>query len=106
MENKYKQVKVTLDINDHVKLQNHCREQGVSMASFFRDLVSFKIDDIRKPRVKKEFKVADPKLLYELNRIGVNLNQIAEHSNQHKMLDLQVLTHLVMIEKKLKKLLK
>lgn len=106
MPNKYKQVKVTLGINDHVNLQNYCREQGITMASFFRDLVFLKIDDIRKPRSKKEFKVADPKLLYELNRIGVNLNQIAIHSNQNKAIDLQVLTHLVRIEKKLKKLLK
>ena len=106
MANTYKQVKVTLDIDDHVKLQNYCREQGVSMAAFFRSSVSLTIDDIRHPIIKKEHKTTDPKLLYQLNRIGINLNQITRYTNENRAIDFKVLSQLLSIEKRLKKLLK
>lgn len=45
---------------------------------------------------------ADPKLLYELNRIGVNLNQIARQLNTSKQVDnLEILSALVDIERRL-----
>ena len=106
MTSKYKQVKVSLKIDDHIKLQEHCRENGVTMASFFRDLVNYEIEDIRKPRSKRETKIADPKLLYHLNKIGNNLNQIAKNLHQKRELDFKVLFQLVEIEKRIKKLLK
>lgn len=33
---------------------------------------------------RRTVKAADPQLLYELNRIGVNLNQIARYCNSHQ----------------------
>ena len=106
MGNKYKQVKVNLKIDDHTKLQEDCRNNGITMASFFRDLVQYKIEDIRKPRAKRETKIADPKLLYHLNKIGNNLNQISKNTHQKREIDFKVLSQLVEIEKKLKKLLR
>ena len=43
-------------------------------------------------------------LLYEINRIGNNLNQIAKHCNTTKTIDKLVLQSLVEIEKKLNEL--
>lgn len=34
--------------------------------------------------LRRKAKEVDPKLLFELNRIGVNLNQIAKHCNQYQ----------------------
>ena len=55
---------------------------------------------------KRQPKVIDPALLFELNRIGVNLNQIARQCNSQKpSIDLvSVLATLREIEKNLKKL--
>jgi len=43
--------------------------------------------------------------LYEINRIGNNLNQIAKHCNIKKSVDKLVLKELVDIEKKLNELM-
>ncbi len=55
---------------------------------------------------KRQPKVIDPTLLFELNRIGVNLNQIARQCNsQRPSIDLvSVLAELRAIEKNLKAL--
>ena len=47
---------------------------------------------------------SDPKLLYELNRIGVNLNQIARKLNQNDVNSLAILSVLSEIEQELRKL--
>jgi antitoxin component of RelBE/YafQ-DinJ toxin-antitoxin module len=47
----------------------------------------------------------EQKILFELNRIGNNLNQISKYANTHKKLDMQILSSLARIEDDLKKLL-
>jgi len=47
----------------------------------------------------------EQKILFELNRIGNNLNQISKYANIHKKLDMQILSSLARIEDDLKKLL-
>ena len=44
------------------------------------------------------------RLVYELNRIGQNLNQIAKYTNSKKILDKLVLGELIQIEKQLQKI--
>lgn len=45
------------------------------------------------------------KLLYEVNKIGVNINQIARYCNKYREVDVYVLEKLLEIERNLKKLL-
>lgn len=54
-------------------------------------------------RVKTPTPKADPQLLYELNRVGVNLNQIARRLNTSEPVsNLAVLEVLLRLEKQLK----
>ena len=103
---KYKQVKINLEVDDHDKLQKYCIDEGITMASFFRNLAEYKIENIREPRNTREHKTTDPNLLYQLNKMGINLNQIAKYSNQNQEVALKVLMQLASIEKLLKELLK
>ena len=66
------------------------------LAEWIRDTVLFS-------EPQRKIKTVDPKLLFELNRIGVNLNQIAHQCNSQKPnIDLiSVLAELRTIEKKL-----
>jgi len=50
-------------------------------------------------------KSLDIKMIYEVNRIGRNINQIAKHLNKDKVLDKQMFVLMVEIEKKLKELI-
>lgn len=52
------------------------KAQG-NISDWMRDIV-FK----GKPKKTKKAKPVNPELLYELNKIGVNLNQIAKHLNK------------------------
>jgi len=47
----------------------------------------------------------DKELLYEINRIGNNLNQIAKHCNINKSVDKLVLKSLVEIERKINEII-
>ena len=44
-------------------------------------------------------------MVYQVNKIGINLNQISYHVNTKKCVDMQVLQRLVNIERTLKELL-
>jgi len=50
----------------------------------------------------KEFR----KLLYEVNKIGVNLNQIARYCNKYREIDCEVLAQLIEIKRELKTLVR
>jgi len=98
----YKQVKVNLAIDDHAQLKLYCEINNITLAEFFRASANYKINDARQAQKKRVYKVADPQLLYHLNKIGNNLNQIAKHANECNALDYQVLGELAYIEKLLK----
>lgn len=63
------------------------------------------IHAIRRGRPKKG-KGKNDKLLYELHKIGNNINQIAKYANTHKKLDDYILISLSKIEKQLEGLVK
>ena len=77
------------------------------MSEFSRKSVNSKIENAPAPKTKKVYKVADPQLLYELNKIGTNLNQIAKSLNSKKddVSNVSILRELVTLEKKLNELL-
>jgi len=55
--------------------------------------------------LRKKIKMpVEKKVLYEINRIGNNLNQIAKYVNTKKVIDKIVLKKLIEIEKQVKEL--
>jgi hypothetical protein len=75
-------VNVTEDV--HAKLVEIAKKHNITLAELFRLSVHTEIENAPKPKKKKSkiiYKRTDPNLLYEVNKIGVNLNQIARHLN-------------------------
>jgi hypothetical protein len=102
---KYKQVKVNLNDDDYKKVSDYCDEFGISFSEFFRQKIDAKIDSPRVRNRRVKYRKIDPTLLYEINSIGVNLNQIAKYANSDNELDNDLLIKLINIEKKLQRLL-
>ncbi len=92
---KYKQIKVNVTEDVHTKLVQIAKKHNITLAELFRLSVHTEIENAPSPiKVKSKiiYKQTDPNLLYEVNKIGVNLNQIARHLNSGKDdLKLQIL---------------
>jgi len=56
-------------------------------------------NDIKNIKTIKTKIETNKRIVYELNRIGLNLNQIAKYANSKKVLDKLVLEELIQIEK-------
>jgi len=100
-----KQVKVGLKPEHFEKLENFAEAKGITKAEWIRQKLKLEYENVRQPTVITVAKTTDPKVLYELQKIGTNLNQLALHANTNKTLDRMILTHLVSIEDRLKALL-
>ncbi len=92
-----KKVTIRLTQDEYNKLNNETQKLNMSMSELIRHKILNK-----KVRVKSKLST---QAIYELNRIGNNLNQIAKHCNITKTIDKLVLQQLVDIEKELKNLL-
>ena len=55
-------------------------------------------------RLKKKNEVIR-RLVYEINKLGINLNQVARHCNRYREVDALVLEEIIAIERKLTELL-
>jgi len=99
------QVKVTMKPKDHNKLLLVAEENHQTKADYIRSVLKIKIENAPALKVKKTYKMTDPNLMYQIVKIGVNLNQIAKHANIKKRVEREILTALVRIEKDLKQLL-
>lgn len=77
----YKQVKINLTPEDYLRIAKIAAEENLSLAELFRSRLSAKIENPPMRKKSVVYKSTDPKLLYELNRIGTNLNQIAKKLN-------------------------
>lgn len=76
-EKRTKRIEIAVTTDELVEL--HKRKTKPRLAEWMRETaLNEKIN--RKPKIKP----VDPKLLYELNKIGVNLNQIAKYCNAKK----------------------
>ena len=102
-----KQIKVFFPVSDYETLKQTSKDHNLTMSEFIRKSVNSKIENAPAPKTKKVYKVADTQLLYELNKIGVNLNQIAKNLNAKKddVSNVAILRELVTLEKKLNELL-
>lgn len=105
MPSKNKQVKVLFKPNEFANLEQLAKAKGVSKAEWIRQKIGATFDDVRQPHYQKVEKSVPHEVLYELNKIGNNLNQIATYANRNKALDRTILKGLVSIEDRLKALL-
>lgn len=81
---KYKQIKVNVTEDVHTKLVRIAKKHNITLAELFRLSVYTEIENAPSPKKEKSkiiYRITDPNLLYEVNKIGVNLNQIARHLN-------------------------
>ncbi len=105
MSSKYKQVKINFKPEQFARLEELAEEKGLSKSDWIRQKIGANFEEARQPTDKTEAKVTDPKVLYELQKIGNNLNQVATYANINKALDRIILKSLVTIENRLKTLL-
>ena len=81
---KYKQIKVNVTEGVHLQLVEIAKNHNITLAELFRLSVHTSIKNAPSPRKEKSkivYKQTDPNLIYEVNKIGVNINQIARHLN-------------------------
>jgi len=96
---KQRMLQVRIDEDDYDRLQQLAEETGISMSSLVRD-------HIGKIRVRNRSDERDRVAM--LNRINANLNMIARWVNTHKSaaVSVEVLTHLMAIEREVEALAK
>jgi len=88
------------------KLELIAKSKGITVSELIRASV-FKLNipnRITPEKLAKRDKLFR-KFLYETNKIGVNINQIARYCNKYREVDALVLEKLIEIEKDLKELL-
>ena len=91
-------IKVRLTPSERKKIEEIISEYGVkNLSEFIREIIllgSYKVG-------KEECEQLQSNLLYELHKIGVNINQIAKYANIEKELDVKVLKELQKINEQL-----
>jgi len=102
MKSKNRQIAVSFPNEIFEEISNRADVLQITKAELIRRQLDFEFKDAREPHQKKVHKVSDPKLLYHLNKIGNNLNQLAKHLNTGNELNLQALAELANIEASLK----
>ena len=99
MKLRTKEIKIRLSDAEYQQLLE--RKTEPTLAGWLRTIA---LDQ----KAKKQAKTVDPKLLYELNKIGVNMNQLAKLANA-KYLDgqerIKLLASLAIISEQLEKVL-
>ena len=102
----YKQIRVNLTPENHEKMRVLSSQYDMSIASLFRELAQMQHVDA--PARKGSFKsdnYTSHVPLYQVAKLGANLNMIANECNFNKLIDRLVLGELVKIRNELKKLL-
>ena len=75
MRNRNIKKSIYLNYDEEKKLKEKCNELNISESEFFRDCISNKEVDYK---LRKE--ILD--LIYEIRKIGVNINQLTKIANQ------------------------
>jgi len=94
---KDKRVTIRLTQDEYDKLYQQAKALDITLSQLLRK----KISGDRERLTTK----CDKELLYEINRIGNNLNQIAKHCNITKSIDKLALQSLVEIERKINEII-
>jgi len=93
-----KRITIRLTNDEYLLLKQKANNLDITLSEYIRKKILGNRERITN-KCTKEL------LLYEINRIGNNLNQIARHCNINKSVDKLVLKELVDIEKKLNELM-
>ena len=93
------QVKVNFPLDLFSKLEVLAEDNGMTKAELLRTCIGFKLENVRKPiptpPLTKEIKV-DSNWRYEINKIGVNLNQAVEAMHTSKsVIELKALSYII-----------
>jgi hypothetical protein len=91
MSKKYKQVKVNFTYHDHTKISQLAISENKTIAELIRSQFHMEIQSAPMPKQIAIYKQADPQLLYEIRKIGVNINQAVKKLHQGKMLEKRIL---------------
>ena len=93
-EKRTENIKVRLTPSEKKQLEKLIEEHGVkNLSEFIRSII-----------LTGSYKVTSEDysdLLYEVNKIGINLNQIAKYANIEKELDIKILKELAKIREQL-----
>lgn len=107
---KYRPIKINVKPEHYDELLEKAQANEQTIAEFVRKKLD--IDLGIKPRTRKkrtdssEFNKVDPALLYQVAKIGSNINQIAKTCNGGSDEDIQILQTLVKIRDELQRLSK
>ena len=101
-ERRSKYLTVRLTPSEYKNLQAEAESFGQTLSDHIREKLNRPLT--RRARRKTKADCTD-ELLYQIKKIGNNLNQIAHYANTTKELDLEVLKSLAAIEEQLKGLL-
>ena len=111
MTRKLKQVKVNFYEEQHKILKENAILNNVTIAQFIRQELNINLDkkDIKnryRNSAEKELTKVDEMLIYQVSKIGNNLNQIAKVLHTKKDIsNVDILESLVKIEKKIGELI-
>ncbi len=101
---KYKQVKLNLTAEQYSRVKLVAKNKNLFLSTYIKQLAKLEnCLDVRKPKAKNAI---NPILIYNLNKIGNNLNQIAKHININKNIDQSVLIQLIAINEQLQGVIK
>ena len=106
----YRPIKINVTPEHYDELLEKAQSNDLTIAQYVRKELD--IDLGVKPRVRKKrtdaniFNKADPDLLYQLAKIGNNINQVAKICNTSKDEDIQIVQTLIQIRDELTRLQK
>lgn len=83
-KNVRKRFRITEEQQKHIESQ--CERYGIRESEFLRRLLDADMGKKMKVQTKEEF-LAQKQLIYEINQIGTNINQIVKNVNMHYYTD-------------------
>jgi DNA-binding LacI/PurR family transcriptional regulator len=88
------------------KIKQIAEAKGITVSDLIRrSVLNLSIPERISPEKLKKKNKAIRQLAYEVNKLGINLNQIAKYCNKHREVDALVLEEIIAIERKLTELL-
>ena len=96
----YKQIKTNLTLLDYKKVEALAKTEGLSMSAYVRKLLNSK-NDLDTQKENRAFTSCDPLLLYQLNKLGTNLNQLVKKVNITQSIDNEAFEKLELMAKSL-----
>lgn len=88
------------------KIKQIAEAKGITVSDLIRrSVLDLPIPERMSPERLRRKNEAIRQLTYEINKLGVNLNQIAKHCNKHREVDALVLEEIIAVERKLTELL-